>query len=176
MQLWPGTFGFCIHFDGTESELSTEARSQVQSKASPVPLSLCGPRGKWWPRRQRGQTKVPTRPRHRVGVHQLTLQEPSGLLEEGQAGHIQEKGLGTAERITRTRSILVWHFQDLGGMGTLIPSCIYLLSFLMHHPARSNVTIYLTTRMPPQVWSNNGMGNKNMQEKPRTSLLLERIH
>ena len=52
-------------------------------------------------------TKVPTRPRHRVGVHQLMLQEPSGLLEGGQAGHTLEKGLGTVESVTRTWPILV---------------------------------------------------------------------
>ena len=36
-------------------------------------LSLCRPRGKWWPTRKREQTKVPTRLWHRVGVHQLTI-------------------------------------------------------------------------------------------------------
>lgn len=31
----------------------------------------------------------------------MTLQEPSGLLEEGQAGHTLEKGLGTAESVNK---------------------------------------------------------------------------
>lgn len=44
-------------------------------------------------------------------------------------------------------------------MGHLVPSSIYLLSFSMHPSAHGNVTIYLTTRMPPQVRSNDGMGN-----------------
>ena len=176
MQLWPGTPGFCIHFDGTESELSTEARSQVQSKASPVPLSLCRPRGKWWPRRQRGQRFLQGQDTELESIN-WHYKSPVVFLKKGKQDTYWKRAWErTAESITRTRSVLVWHVQDLGGMGTLIPSRIYLLSFLMHHPARSNVTIYLTTRMPPQVWSNNGMGNKNMQEKPRTSLLLERIH
>ena len=61
-------------------------------------------------------------------------------------------------------------------MGNPIPSNIYLLSFLMHRSAHSNVTIYLTTRVPPQAWSNDGTGDENMQKQPRTSVLLERIH
>lgn len=67
--------------------------------ASPVPLSLCRPRGNGCPRRKRGPIKVPTRPTHAAGAQQLTFQEPSRLPEEGRAegGRVRthgRKGLG----------------------------------------------------------------------------------
>lgn len=65
---------------------------------SPVPLSLCRPRGNRCSGRRRGQIKVPARPTHAVGVHQLMFREPSRPLGEGQGGSCvrthRGKGLG----------------------------------------------------------------------------------